>query len=269
MRARFLREVSALGLARPTPDGPKTYGREIEERDLALLPETVRRYLHFMRVVGRPRVSSLRLGWYGSFRMKPGGRWLRCEAWQYGARAEVERYFEMRLRFVKLFPVIARDSYLRGRGRMLGKLFDVVPVVDATGDELDIGELVTYLNDAIGFAPSMILGPETEWTADSDHAFNVAFTDRGRTVHAHVSIDERGAPIEFGTVDRYYQRPDDPEHRFVRTRWTTPFEDWSFYDERPIPMRGQAVWHLPEGPYCYADFRMIPDSLRFDVAPGE
>ena len=34
------------------------------------------------------------------------------------------------------------------------RLFDVLPLVDATGSELDTGELVTYLNDAILLAPS-------------------------------------------------------------------------------------------------------------------
>jgi hypothetical protein len=264
MRARFLREVAAVGLPRgPAPE------RVITDEDLAPLPATVQRYLRFMRVTGRPRTWSMRLGWFGGFRMKPGQPWMRCEAWQYDTRLELARIFKMRTWFAGIVPLIARDTYVHGRGRMLGKIFDIFPVVDAAGEELVIGELVTYLNDAVLFAPSLLLGPETAWTAVGDMSFNVALTDSGRTVRARVSVDGRGAPTDFSTMDRFYQAPSDPLHRFVRTRWTTPVSGWEFIDERPIPTHGQAVWHLPERQFAYADFRVLPGSLAFDVSPGE
>ena len=37
---------------------------------------------------------------------------------------------------------------------------------------------------------------------------------------------------------------------------------------RPRPTGAQAVWHLPSGPFAYADFRLIPGSLVFNVPPG-
>lgn len=265
MRARFLKEVAGLGLPRAPDPAPPA----ITEDDLASMPDAVRRYLHFMGVAGRPRGFSLRLGWAGGFRMKQGGPFLPCEAWQYNTRLGVTRYFKMRLRFGHVLPVIARDTYMEGHGRMLGKAFDLVPVVDGTGVELDIGELVTYLNDAILFAPSMLLGSETAWAGVSDNSFDVAFTDRGRTVSARVFLDDRGAPVDFSTTDRFFQRPEDPEHHWLRMRWTTPVDAWDMAGGRPVPTHGQAVWQLPEGPFAYADFRVIPGSPAFDVAPGE
>jgi len=40
---------------------------------------------------------------------------------------------------------------------MLVKLFDLFTLADGTGTEYDIGELATYLNDAVLVAPSMLL----------------------------------------------------------------------------------------------------------------
>jgi hypothetical protein len=102
-----------------------------------------------------------------------------------------------------------------------------------------------------------------------DRSFDLALTDGGRTVTARVFVDERGAPLDFSTTDRFYTPADDPEKRAVRTRWTTPIEGFQIIDERPVPARGQAVWHPPEGPFPYADFQIIPGSLAYDVQPGE
>jgi hypothetical protein len=264
MRARFLREVEGLGLLRGPPSAEL-----ITNDDLAPLPAPVQRYLRFMGVVGRPRHGSMRLGWSGGFRMKPDGPWLPCEAWQYNTRAPITRIFEMRLRFAKLFPVIARDTYVQGYGHLLAKLLDVFPLADADGEEIAMGELVTYLDDGIFLAPSMLLGPETTWTAASDASFDVTLRDRGHAVSARVLVDERGAPTDFSTTDRFYQPPEDPSHRWLRTRWTTPIDGWEMAEDRPVPTRGQAVWHLPEGPFAYVDFVIQPGSFAYDVEPGE
>ena len=59
--------------------------------------------------------------------------------------------FTMRLRIGCVVPMLGHDTYLHGTGRMHGKLAGVATVVD--GPELDIGELSTWLNDAVLLAP--------------------------------------------------------------------------------------------------------------------
>jgi hypothetical protein len=38
-------------------------------------------------------------------------------------------------------------------------------------------------------------------------------------------------------------------------------------DGRRRPLGGRAVWHLPQGSFAYADFRLIPGTLVFNVPP--
>ncbi len=267
MRRTFLRELAAFGL--PARPGPEVDPAPITEGDLGLLPETARRYLRFMRVVGKPRDWSFRLGMAGRFRRSAGERWMACEAWQYNSRPAVARIFHMQIRFFGFVPVLGRDTYADGRGRMLIRLLDLVTIGDGSGEAYDIGELVTYLNDAVMIAPTMLLVPEVRWYSVDERSFDLSITDHGRTVRARVLVDGHGAPVDFETTDRFYSDPRDPA-RVTRCRWTTPIGGWQETGGRMLPTGGTAVWHPPSEPdLTYADFTFDPATLAFNVAPGE
>lgn len=262
MRKRFLREVAAAGL--PAGRGP---AETVEISRIAGLPEPARRYLQFMRVVGRPQDWSFRLGFTGRFRTKPQQPWMNCEAWQYNSRLAVARIFHIRIRIGGVLPILARDTYVEGHGRMLVKLLDLFTVADGTGEEYDIGELVTYLSDAVLCAPSMLLAPQISWSSADANSFDLALTDHGRTATARVFVDASGAPVDFSSTDRFCYNPDQPK-QLIRTRWTTPVAGWGTVDGHPLPTGVQAVWHLPQGPFAYADFQPIPGTLAFNVPSG-
>ena len=247
LHRRLVREVRAAGLsAQPGALDPVT------EDELAGLPPVVRRYLRFMGVVGRARVRSLRAGIGGRFRLRPGWGWMPARAWQYNTNRDIARVFVMRVRLAGVLPMVGRDTYLHGHGHMLGRLLDRVTVVDGHGDEFDIGELTTYLNDAILMAPSMLLTSATAWNPVDDHTFEVSLTDAGRTVRARVYVDDRGAPYDFSTTDRYAALPGG----LVQAEWHTPVADWTTVDGLPAPGTVAAVWHLPAGPLPYFTGRL-------------
>jgi hypothetical protein len=265
MRTKFVRELASLGL--PPGPGPDSQRGPVTEADLQALPEPAQRYLRFMRVAGRPRDWSFRLRFTGRFRRSRSEAWMPCETWQYNTRLGPARIFHIQLRFYGLVPVLGRDTYVNGRGRMLIRLLDLLTVGDGTGEAYDIGELVTYLNDGILLAPAMLLVPEVRWSPVDASAFDVALTDHGRTVTARVSVDERGAPLNFETTDRFYADAKDAS-KVVRCRWTTPTDGFQDVGGRRMPTRGRAVWHPPEGEFAYADFTLDPATAAFNVAPG-
>lgn len=237
----------------------------VTEDEVAGLPATVQRYLRFMGVVGRPAVTSFRAPLRGEFRMRPGQRFMRAEMWQHNRTAPISRVFWMRIDMAGgLLPMVGRDSYLNGRGRMLGKLLDTVVVADGEGEPFDIGELTTWLNDAVLMAPSMLLRAPVSFQEVDDDSFAITLTDAGRTVSARVVLDKRGAPVDFQTEDRYADLPGGP----VRTRWSTPIDGWQAVDGGQIPTRGSAVWHLPEGDFTYAVLEFAPDSMEWNPNMG-
>lgn len=234
----------------------------VDEQSIASLPRPVQRYLRFMGAVGRPRDWSLRARFKARFRRQPG-QWLSCEALQYDTRLKPARFFVMQLSLGGALPVTVRDTYVNGRGTMRAKAFDLFRVVDGSGYEIDLGELVTYLNDAILMAPSLLLGPETTWREVDERTFDVTLRDGSLSVTARVWLDERGAPVDFSTRDRFF---DGPEGR-VRTEWRTPVSGWQEVEGRRLPTRAEAVWQLASGPFSYADFSIDPGQVAFNVPP--
>lgn len=255
----FLSDVAEARL----PANPPGDGGPVTEGDLDDLPAVARRYLRFMGVVGRPRDWSFTARFSGRFRRRPDQPWMPCSAWQYNTSLDVARIFTMRVWFARVLPMMGHDTYVRGRGRMHGKLAGLVTVADGSGHGFDVGELTTYLNDAVLLAPSMLLGPRVAWEEADDRSFDVALTDAGRTVRARVFVDERGAPLDFSTTDRYADLPGGP----VQARWTTPVPEWSIVDGRPLPGPAGATWHLPHGPFTYVEGGFVPGSVRYNLAP--
>lgn len=252
----FLRRVVPVQRATPQPSTAVT------EADLDGLPPAAVRYLRFMDVLGKGRPSSLRAAAHGRFRMRPDARWMACRAWQYNTAVPLRRLFRMRLRMAPGLAMTGWDTYADGRGGLRGTMFGVIPVASGTGPHFAASELVTWLNDAVLLAPSMLLDPavrisegdDIDDTDDTDDtgaadAFRVEVTDGGRSVAAQVLTDERGAPRDFWTDDRYADLPGG----LLRARWHTPVTGWTADGGPPRPLGARAVWQLPDGPFTYAE----------------
>jgi predicted CoA-binding protein len=261
LERKLMKEVAQLGL----PEGPDAaLDRPVTEMDLAPLPKTAQRYLRFMGVLGRPRDWSFLCHLEGRFLF--GGDWVPCECAQYNSGLAVARIFHMRLRVKQLVPTYVRDTYLRGQGRMLGKALDTFTVVDDTSEEVATGECVTYLNDAVLMAPSMLLVPAVTWTDAGEGAFDLALTDGGRTVRARVFVGPDGAPTDFATTDRFYAPPGQ-EGPPARAEWRTPVDGWQEHAGRKLPTSARAVWMLPSGPLPYVELKFDPRSFCANVPP--
>lgn len=215
---------------------------------LAHLPEPARRHLLFAGVVGRPADRSFEAELPGWFRLRPGRRWAACVSSQRNTAPDVRREFRMRTSLAHLIPLRATDTYADGRGHLHATALGLVTVADRRGPEIDAGELVTFLADAVLLAPSMLLSLPVTWEEADENGYRVALTDHGRTVTGRVRVDGRGAPRAFTTDDRWAVLPEG----LVRTTWSTPVDGWHLDSGRLRPRHGMAVWHLPDGPFAYA-----------------
>lgn len=260
MRDTLRREVASAGLhADPWNAAPVT------DADLAPLPAPARRYLRFMRVTGRPRDGSVRIRLHGRFRPGLDAPWRTLDSVQYNTGPpETARIFHMRLPFFGV-PVQGRDTYLDGEGRMLVRPLDLFTVQDAHGEAFDLGELVTWVNDAVLFAPSMLLHPSVTWRDDGPDAFRLVVVDHRHTVGARVEVDARGAVTGFVTPDRWFAPPGarDP----VRTPWSTPVEGWQDCGDRMLPTAVRAEWLREEGVFTYAEGTVSCGDVAWNVPP--
>jgi len=63
---------------------------------------------------------------------------------------------------------------------MVGKLAGLITVVDGKGEEFDVGELTTYLNDAVLLAPSFPLRHEVRFAEADANTFDVTLATPDR-----------------------------------------------------------------------------------------
>ena len=258
LRHKLARDPGVLGL----PGGPAQAGL-VSERQVSGLPDAAQRYLRFMGVMGRPADWSFLAHCTGRFRLRPTWPWLPCEAWQYNSSLDVARVFHLRVGGPA--PMSARDAYLNGQGSVRGTLLGLVHLVNGTGPEYDVSELVTYLNDAVFCAPGMLLSLPVTWTEAGGNCFDLTLRDAGYRVTARVFLDERGAPVDFSTEDRWCDLPGG----LARVRWTTPMQGCRQAGGRWLPTSGTAIWHLPGGDFSYAELCFRPGDLSYNVAPRE
>jgi Family of unknown function (DUF6544) len=259
MRRRFQNRVDRLNLPTGPVDTPA-----ISEAELTALPGAAERYLRFMGIVGRPRDWSFRARFVGEFRQRPGQKFMPCEAWQYNTSLVPARVYYMRIDFAGVLPMFGVDVYQAGQSRMNGKLLGLITVADGSGPEFNVSELTTYVNDALMFAPSMLLRPAVTWATVDDYSFDVRMSDGGISATSRVFVDEQGRMVDFGTTDRWAALP----AGLTRARWTTPIDGWQDHDGRWLPAGGRAIWHLDTGDFEYVRGRFIPESVEFNTSPG-
>ena len=142
------REVQALR-ARAAP------GRAgvVTEEMLADLPESVRRYLGYTGVVGRPVPGTIQLRQEGQMRPGPGQPWLPVDAEEHFSVQPPGLVWAGTVCVGALTVGRARDMYAEGKGRMLVKVASLWPVADASGEQIDQAAMMRYLSEMIWFPP--------------------------------------------------------------------------------------------------------------------
>jgi len=254
LRGALADDIRATRLSQARPGTP------IEGADIADLPSSARRYLEAMGVVGRPRDESFVAHLTGTFRLRPKQRFMRCEAWQCNTADPLARLFHMRIDLAGVVPMVGRDAYASGRGAMRGRLLGLVTVAKGEGEEFDVGELTTWLNDAVIMCPSMLLTPAVSFDALDDTTFDVSCRHAGRTVTARVFLDEVGHPRDFRTTDRYADLPGG----LRRAEWSTPLSGWHDVHGRALPSAGRAVWKLEDGDLTYLQVVFRDDAITYN-----
>jgi hypothetical protein len=225
------------------------------------LPEPVRRYLAHSGVVGKPWIDTAYLKQSGRFRLGEGRPWMPVRAEEFYTTDPPGLMWNARFKVAGLPLLRARDVYESGRGHMFGKLAGIFTIFDARGEELDQATMIRYLNEIMWF-PTAFLGENIAWRALDDHSAEVTFSDHGKSVSARMTFDDVGRLTNFTTM-RY--RAIDGE--FSLDPWSTPMTGYGERAGLNLPVRGQAVWHLPSGDLSYADLEITEVEYNTEKTP--
>jgi hypothetical protein len=260
-RAEYHRRVrSALG---DLPTKMPSEAGVVTDVDLAHLPAPVAAYVRQSGAVGQPRITNFHARIHGRIRGGPDKPWMRFTGEQvntYGT--DLTRLFFLDATMFGV-PVDVLHTYLGASATMRVKAASLVPLVNATGSDMDRAETVTLFNDLCVLAPAALVDARVTWYPVDDHHARGAFTNGAHTVSAELAFDDDHELVDFVSEDRLRASPDGTT--FTRQRWSTPVSDCRTFDSRRVSSRGEARWHAPdpEGEFCYLEFNL--DNLTYNV----
>lgn len=212
--------------------------------DLAPLPAPVATWLQNAGVVGRPRVRSVRLWQRGALRTSADGAWMPAEARQDFTVDAPAFVWGVHVTMARIFPVVGRDSYVGGAGRMIIRLGGVIPLADAQGPKIDQGSMLRYLGEIVWF-PSAALAPYLRWEQLGPEAAQATFTDGAHSVSAVFTFDASGRVLKVA-AERYQGAGPDATLK----RWEVPCQAWRrMADDILVPVEGRVVWKEANGDF--------------------
>jgi len=237
-------------LERPRPPHPPLVTLAM----LAGLPEPAKRYLRYAGVVGRPMVDTVRVRQACRMRPAPHGISFPLVAEQWYAVEPPGFIWDATVAVAGIPVVRGRDGYLDGKGMMTIKVGSLIPVVDASGPEMDQASLLRYLSEMPWF-PSAFLRERVTWEAIDDATVRVSIVDGDLQATGTLTIDPEGRLVEFRS-ERYAMVGDGFELR----PWSAPTYAYGEFEGLRLPVRGAAVWTLPDGstlPYIEVDLTEV------------
>ena len=230
----------------------------VTEETLEDLPEPARRYLRYSGVVGRPFVGTVRLKQAGQIQLTAGQPWFALKAQQYFSVQPPGFVWEAVVPADALPLLRGKDTFLDGTGRMLITAAGLIPIVDATGPELDQGEMVRFLSEMMWF-PAGFLGENVRFEPVDAGSAQVSLTHAGRTATGTIFVDGDGKLTRFEADRSYPGAGGDPSLQ----RWSTPVDEYGEFNGLRIPVRARAIWRLPAGDLEY--IRITITELQYDA----
>ncbi|HET8538780.1 MAG TPA: DUF6544 family protein [Anaeromyxobacter sp.] len=252
-RRAFLADADAAVAA-----AERQAGAPITEADLAGLPPPVAAHLRMAGVVGQRRVSVARIRHGGRFRPSKDSAWKPIEG-EYVLTASPPAFLWYgRVRMVPLVPVVARDGFALGHGRMLVKAFGAIPMVDERGPAMDEAAFDRLAAELTLVPTALLPGPHLRWEPMDL-----------RSARAHLTAGPLHATMVFhhdpatGEIAVDVQRGRQEGHRVVprqfRARaWGEPLQAGGFTLRRRL----EGSWFLPDGELKYVDFAL--EEARFE-----
>ena len=230
----------------------------VTEEMLGELPEPARRYLRYAGVVGRPFVGTVRLTQIGQIQVAAGQPWFPLHAEQHFSIQPPGFVWQAVVPAEALPLLRAKDSFLRGSGRMLITAAGLVPLVDATGPEFDQGEMVRFLSELMWF-PTAFLGENVTFEPVDEGSVRVSLTHAGRSVSGTIFVDDEGKVTRFEADRNYPGEGGEPSLQ----RWSAPVDEYGEFNGLRVPVRVRAVWNLPSGDLEYIRIRIT--QLRYNA----
>lgn len=231
-------------LARPSVSEPSI----VQAEELGELPPPVRRWLAASGVVGRPRARSVRLKQRGGLRTAATQPFMPAAAIQYFTVNPPGFVWTVDVTMFRIVPVVGRDLYADGSGRMLITAGGLFRLADGTGPGFDQGTALRFLGEIVWF-PSAALAPYITWAAVDDRHADATLTFKNVQATARFEFDELGRFLQLSAQRSFNGQG--------LEAWTIPADGWDTIRGITMPVRGTAIWRLAAGDLEYYRWEIL------------
>lgn len=233
----------------------------LTEEDTRDLPLPVKKYLHYTRSIGQPKIKNFKVEFTGGIRKKGQQTFMPFNSEQYNFPAAAARLFFMNAKMMQL-PVAGYHCYRNGSAFMDIRLLSLFKVQYQEGNEMNIAETVTFFNDMCCMAPATLIDKRIQWLQVNGDTVEAAFTVNKNTIKASLTFNEEGQLLNFISYDRFAQMSDGSMQRL---RWSTPLKDYKEINGYRLPGYAEAVYTYPDGDFVYGSFRL--KNIMYNLQP--
>lgn len=219
---------------------------QYQPSDVETLPAPVQRYFETVLDPDQSYATSVRLHQSGSFRL--GGAdspWRAMDATQHYTTSPPGFVWDATIEVLPMVPARVIDYYIDGEGALEARILSAIQVANVgPNDEMNEGELLRYLAEAVWFPTALLPESGVEWEAIDEMAAQATLTHREQTVSAvfHFGDDDL---VERVTAERYREASDD------YAPWTGYFREYERRNGRLVPTDAEVEWTLPDGDLPY------------------
>ncbi len=189
-------------------------------------------------MVGAPRVNSFYATFHGRIRSGAGKPWMSFTGKQLNTYGQSPRRpFLMNASRAGL-PVTVVHVFEDGRATMRGKVLSLLPIMNASGAEVDRGETVTLFNDMVVLSPAAIIDAPATWSLLSAHEVRGTLLSGRQTVTATLVFNHKHDLVDFVSDDRLRASVDGKS--FTQQRWSTSIAAYRQIGTRRVAVDAQA-----------------------------
>ena len=156
--------------------------------------------------------------------------------------------------------VNVHDAYITGEGILHASLFGLVSLANLRGTpEAAQGELMRFFGETAWYPTALLPSQGVQWEAVDDTSARATLKDGKTTVTMLFRFNEDNL-IESVRVEA---RPRMIAGEMIPTQWEGRWSNYEIRDGMRIPLDGEVVWILPEGPKPYWRGRITKLSYEF------
>ena len=222
----------------------------VTKEDVERLPKNVQKWLQYSGVIGKKRITAVRLKQKAEMSLAEDKAWMPVQAEQYFTSQEPSFIWKANIKAAPFIHISGRDKYENGKGNMLIKVLSLFTVADSKGKEIDQGTLLRYLAETIWF-PSAALNEYLTWEEIDEQNAKATMTYGDITASGVFTFNSEGEVVKF-EAERYGVF--DGEIRLET--WSIPVRDYKQFEGIKIPTKGNVTWKLDTGDFNWFNFEV-------------